>query len=93
VAGWHYLFYSRAAQRLELIEATAINARRSRLRRVNGIALLLLAGCFYAGIQMDPHRHPLIFLSLWCGVLVLLLLAITLAVIDLRLTSRIRRKS
>jgi hypothetical protein len=92
-AGWHYLFYSRAAQRLDVIESTPINTRRSRLRRINGLTLLLLAGSFYVGIKIDPHYHPLIFLLLWCGVLVLLLMAIVLAVFDLRLTSRIKRKS
>lgn len=92
-AGWHYLFNSKAAQRLDGVESTVINARRSRLRRINGIALLLLGGSFYAGIQIDPHLHPLIFLSLWCSVLVLLLMASALAIVDLRLTSRIKRKS
>jgi high-affinity Fe2+/Pb2+ permease len=93
VAGWHYLFYSRAAQGLDGVESSAANQRRSRLRRINATALLLLAAGFYAGFQVDPHRHALIFLGLWTGVLVLLVMVIVLAVVDLWLTSRIRRKS
>jgi hypothetical protein len=93
IAGWFYLFYSRAAQKLDGIESPAINQRRSRLRRLNGAAMLLLAAGFYAGCQLDPHPHPVIFLLLWTVVLILLILCVLLAVVDLRLTARLRRKS
>ncbi len=92
-AGWHYLFYSQSAQRLDGVEPSVTNARRSRLRRINGIALLLLAAGFYSGIQIDAPRHPLVFIGIWCAVLVLLVLTVSLAVVDLRLTSRIKRKT
>ena len=56
-AGWFYLFYSRAAHRLAGIEDQRLNARRVALRRVGGVAMLLLGGFFFAGFYAfeDPH--------------------------------------
>ena len=93
VAGWYYLFYSKAAGRLGGIESPAANNRRSRLRRINGVAMLLLAVGFYAGFKFDPDSHPAVFLCLWIVVMLLLLLVVVLAIADLRLTARLRRKS
>jgi amino acid transporter len=93
VAGWYYLFYSKAATRLDGIESPTINNRRSRLRRINGVAMLLLAVGFYAGFKFDPDLHPALFLGIWIVVMLLLLLVVTLAIVDLRLTARLRRKS
>ena len=93
IAGWFYLFNSKAAQRLDGIEAPAANNRRDRLRRLNGLAMLPLALGFYAGFKIDPHLHPIIFLSLWTIVVILLVFVVLLAIVDLRLTARLRRKS
>jgi hypothetical protein len=92
-AGWHYLFYSPAARRLGAIEHPAVNLKRSRLRRANGVALLMLAGLFYAGFYaVDDRQTPQTFVLVWLGVFVLLFIVVVLAVIDLRLTAKLRRK-
>ena len=93
VAGWYYLFYSKAAVRLEAIEGIAINQRRQRLRRINGLVMLLLAGSFYAGIfTVNPDQTPQAFVAVWLSVLLLLLVIVVLAVADLRLTTKLRGK-
>jgi hypothetical protein len=94
-AGWYYLFYSRAAQRLSLIEDQRLNDRRIALRRVGGVVMLLLGGMFFAGFAAfdDPYLTPGRFLGIWLTVLGLLVLIVVLALIDLRLTYRLRRLS
>ena len=49
VAGWFYLFFSKAAHGLAGIEEDRLNRRRVRLRRVGGAVMLLLAVGFYLG--------------------------------------------
>jgi hypothetical protein len=93
VAGWFYLFNSKAAKRLDGVEAPAANNRRDRLRRLNGLAMLPLSLGFYAGSKINPRPHPIVFLCLWTIVLILLIFVVILAIIDLRLTARLRRKS
>jgi hypothetical protein len=91
VAGWYYLLYSRAAQRLGGIEASAANARRIRLRRTNGAAMIFLAALIYIGTRaVDPHEHPRVFVAVWIGVMGSLLSVVVLALIDVRLTMRVR---
>lgn len=94
-AGWFYLFYSRAAHRLHGIEDQRINARRIALRRVGGVAMLLLGGFFFAGFYAfeDPHQTPTAFLAVWLTVFALLAALVVLALIDLRLTRQLRRLS
>ena len=88
VAGWYYMFYSHAAQKLERIEAARLNALRIRLRRTNGFIMLLLAGCFYAAChRTEPHQ----FLVLFMAVLVLLAVIVSLALVDVRLTWKLRK--
>ena len=91
-AGWYYLFYSRAAQRLEGIEEQALNDRRVRLRRAGGVVMLLLGAFFFAGSYAfsDPRQTPGAFLGVWVTVLVLLIVIVVLAMIDVRLTRRLR---
>jgi drug/metabolite transporter (DMT)-like permease len=93
IAGWYYLFYSRAASKLAGIEETANNLRRARLRRINGILMLLLASLLYAGFYVvDDHDSPQAYVVVWISISILLLLIVWLAVIDLRLTANLRRK-
>ena len=89
VAGWYYLFYSRAAQRLEAIEEAKINVRRVMLRRVGGGIMLLLAVCFCAGFQEGLSNA--VFLRVWLAVLVLLGAIVALALYDVRLTWKLHR--
>ena len=91
-AGWFYLFFSKSAQRLAGIEGDGRNRLRVRLRRLGGLAMLLLAAAFYATVTFGTRRPP----SPW-GVLIggasmilLLMAVLVLALADLRLTRRFR---
>ena len=93
VAGWFYLFYSRAAHGLAALEDQRLNRKRVRLRRAGGAAMLLLAVGFYVGFYAaDPGVHPKLFVAAWIAVLVLLAAIVVLALIDVRLTFRLRRR-
>lgn len=93
IAGWFYLFYSKAAVHLGDIEQERFNRRRIRLRRGGGAAMLLLAVLFYAGFNsVDPSRTPEAFVAVWLGVCGLLLAIIILALLDVRLTWRLRQR-
>lgn len=88
VAGWYYMFYSRAAQKLSWIEAPQANRRRVWLRRVNGMAMFLLAVCFFAGFQVAPTARA--FVLIWAAVLLLLCVVVLLGLSDVRLTWKLR---
>src|SRR5438552_1315587 len=90
-SGWYYLFYSPAAHRLSAVEEGNLNRFRIRLRRFNGVVMMLLAVAFYAAVYTIAPRSPSLA---WVFVSVLLLLAamLILALIDLQLTRRLRRK-
>ena len=91
-AGWYYLFYSRAAHRLESIEQEALNRRRIAYRRVGGVLMLLLGVCFFAGFNTVDWDPPTVsFMLIWLAVFVLLGCIVILAMIDLRLTIKLRR--
>ncbi len=89
-AGTYYLFFSRAAKNLAGIENQRLNARRQSLRRANGLMMVLLSIAIYAGFHLVDDRRPRAFLTLWIGVLALLFALIVLAMMDLRLTARLR---
>jgi hypothetical protein len=93
-AGWYYLFYSRAAGRLSNVEDQRLNERRVRLRRIGGIGMVLLGGFFFAGIYglEEPGWSPGTLMGIWLTVFVLLLVIVILAMIDLRLTYRLRAR-
>ena len=94
VAGWFYLFYSKAAGKLAVVESAAQNTVRVRLRRICGAALVLLGIGFYAGFNaVDDQRNPAIYLAVWMGSMLLLLLIIALVAADIHLTRMLRRKS
>ena len=93
VAGWFYLFYSRAAQGLAVLEEQNLNRRRIRLRRVGGLVMLLLAVGFYLGFYAaDPQTHPRVFVGVWLGVMGLLAAIVLLALVDVRLTVKLRMR-
>src|SRR5215207_2835761 len=95
-AGWFYVFYSRAAHRLAGVEDQRLNDRRVALRRVGGVVMLLLAAFFFAGfvaLDKDPaEQSPTTFLLIWVTVCVLLVVLIVLAMMDVRLTGRLRAR-
>lgn len=93
VAGWYYLFYSRAAHRLGALEQGGVNQLRVMLRRLNGGAMLLLAVLLYIATRgIDPLQRPRQFVFAWLGVLILLLFVVGLALADIRLTYKLRLK-
>jgi hypothetical protein len=92
IAGWYYLFYSRAAERLAQIEAQRANARRVRLRRVNGAAMICLAVLLYVGARgVDPDLRPRTFLAIWLAAFAVLLVIVVLGLADVRLTFTLRK--
>jgi hypothetical protein len=91
LAGWYYLFYSRAATRLAGLEAPRQNALRIGLRRISGVAMFLLGVALLAGTNyVDDQINPRAFLAVWISVLLLLATILLLALADMRLTLRLR---
>jgi Na+/H+ antiporter NhaD/arsenite permease-like protein len=92
-SGWFYMFYSRAAHRLAGVEEQKTNARRRRLRQVNGLVMMLLAIAFFAGFYtFDPDRAPTGFMLTWLAALALLAIVVALALVDVRMTVDLRRR-
>ena len=92
-AGWYYMFYSRAAAGLNGIEDEHLNRRRQRLRQIGGFVMILLAVGLYAGFHsVDPNASAQAFLLVWFAVFVLLFAVLMLAMLDLRLTWRLRHR-
>jgi Na+/H+ antiporter NhaD/arsenite permease-like protein len=90
-AGWFYMFYSNAASKLAGVESSHANLLRVRLRRAGGLAMILLAIAFYGGfVALDQGRGPAAA-GLMAAVLVLMCAIVVLGLVDLRLTSRLRR--
>jgi hypothetical protein len=90
-AGWYYLFYSRAAQKLSAIEVGPVNVWRVRLRRVGGLVIMLLGTSLYVGmfgVGWDPPTKA--FAAVWLFVFVLLAAAVVLAMVDVLLTRQLR---
>lgn len=93
IAGWFYMFYSRAAHRLATVEDDRINRRRILLRRVGGLSMVALGACFYAGYYATDREHPTrAFAMLWLIVLVLMMVILFLGLVDLRLTRKLREE-
>src|SRR3954468_11352609 len=89
-AGWYYIFYSPAARRLSGIEDSKLNTFRIRLRRFNGLVMMLLAVAFFAALHTveQPRSMAWVFMS----ILMLLAAMLILALIDLQLTRRLRAR-
>ena len=93
IAGWYYLFYSRAAEKLAGVESHRLNRLRVWLRRAGGVVLLLLAPAFFAGFNtVDAATDPDAFVGIWVAVLVLLGVNVLLAMVDVGLTWKLRRQ-
>ncbi len=91
IAGWYYLFHSAAVQKIARAEGDEPNHRRIRLRRAGGAIMLLLAIAFFALFQAIDAARPAEAIALLMAVLLLLATIIVLALVDLRLTLKLRR--
>jgi hypothetical protein len=90
--GWYYLFYSRAAGRLGAIEDQPTNRVRGLLRRINAILMLLMAvGIALAMYKFNRPGTESLFVLTWTAIMLVLLFVVALALIDVRLTWRLRR--
>ena len=93
VAGWFYLFYSRAGHHLAGVEDERLNRRRIVLRRVGGGIMLLLGAGLYLGFNaVDAETGPRAFVVVWAAVMTLVAALAVLALIDMRLTFRLRSR-
>jgi hypothetical protein len=91
--GWYYLFYSRAAERLEALEEQQTNRRRGILRRINAIVMLLMAlGIALGAFKFNPDSNRSEYFLTWALVMLLLPVSVSLALIDLRLTMKLREQ-
>jgi len=90
-AGWFYLFYSRAAEKLVGVEGARANARRVRLRRVGGTAMILLGAAFYVACAALIRRDLALFSGMMLAVLTLMAVTLILGLMDLRLTRKLRK--
>jgi hypothetical protein len=93
IAGWHYMFYSVAADSLAGVENSRLNRRRVLLRKAGGLAMFLLGVFFFAGfhaVEVDcPARG---FYLIWAIVLFLLLAIVVLGAIDLLMTRKLSQQ-
>jgi hypothetical protein len=90
--GWYYLFYSRAAERLIAIEDQRSNRLRGILRRINAIVMLLIAlGIAFGTYRFDRSGMEMQFVLTWSAVMLLLIVFVALAMVDLRLTIKLRQ--
>jgi hypothetical protein len=90
-AGWYYLFYSAAAQKLLEVEGPVRNLQRVRLRRMNGLLMLALALMLAVGVYgFDPDEAGIAFALTWLAVILLLGGIVILALLDIRLTRQLK---
>ncbi|HEY7090535.1 MAG TPA: hypothetical protein VH518_20725 [Tepidisphaeraceae bacterium] len=91
-AGWFYLFYSNAASKLAAVEDSGLNRLRIRLRRVGGLMMIPLAVTFYALCVTLEHDQFSLAAGYLLAVLALMGAVLILALVDLRLTLKLRRE-
>lgn len=90
-AGWFYFLHAGRASHLEGIEHPRDNALRIRLRRIGGVAMVVLAISFYGSYHLAQHEGNALLVLLCMAVMALLLPVILfLAWVDLRLTRKMR---
>jgi UDP-N-acetylmuramyl pentapeptide phosphotransferase/UDP-N-acetylglucosamine-1-phosphate transferase len=89
-AGWFYMFYSTAASRLASAEPSPANVLRVRMRRIGGLAMILLAIAFYVMFAALAREDPVLAGTCLLVVCLLMSAIIVLGLVDLRLTHRIR---
>lgn len=90
-AGWYYMLHGDKAENLSGFERPNDNRLRIRLRRWNGILLVVMALAFYVGFRIaDNGASPLAVVMCLGAVLILLPVVLFLAYVDIRLTRKMR---
>ena len=94
--GAYYLVNAGAIDWLGSLEGSQVNRLRVRLRRINGIVMLLTSIALYLGISRVSEHEPgepmgLVAPLAWLAVLPLLLAMVGLAWLDMRLTRKLKR--
>ena len=85
-------FGSGAVRRLSAVEAPHSNRLRARLRRVNGVVIILLAVTLAIGCYGFDDRRPGMWFAVdWLAVILLMGTMLALVAGDLRLTYDLRR--
>ncbi len=94
ITGWFYLFYSKAAAKLAVVEPSRRNSLRIILRRICGGAMFLLGIACFAGFNtVDDQRTPRAYVGVWLGVMFLLVVIILLVAADIHLTWKLGHKT
>jgi apolipoprotein N-acyltransferase len=94
IAGVYYFTNTAAVDALAGVEPAANNKLRRNLRRLNGLAMIVLGLCFfwiYFEVEVGKSSVRLVLATLLLAVSILLSLA--LVAIDLWLTHRLRRRN
>lgn len=94
--GAYYLVNASAVNWLGNLEGQGVNRIRVRLRRVNGVVLLLMSVALYLGVSRllqirQGEPAGLVAPLAWIATLPLLLAMLVLAMLDVRLTRSLKR--
>ncbi|MGC4033546.1 MAG: hypothetical protein QM754_17805 [Tepidisphaeraceae bacterium] len=90
-AGWYYMLHADKAEDLSGFERPNDNRLRIRLRRWNGVLLVVMALAFYVGFRIaDKDAGPLAIAICLGAVLILLPVVLFLAYVDIRLTRKMK---
>jgi hypothetical protein len=90
-AGWYYLMHAGSAAKLGSYERPADNLLRIRLRRWGGILLVMIAIAFYIGFRVaDADGNGVVVALSMLTVIVLLPIVLLLALVDMKLTRKMR---
>lgn len=90
--GWYYLFQVRLPIDPGDEQTRLFNLRRYGLRRLGGFLMLSLGILIFAGfLAVDQTQPTRAFFLIWLSVCVLVVAVLLLALIDMRLTWKMRQ--
>jgi hypothetical protein len=91
-SGWHYLFQARGPYATVEDPTYRYNIRRLHFRKLGGLLMLVLGSLIFAGFfAVDQSEPTSAFIAIWLSVMTLVLIVILLALVDLRLTLKMRQ--
>jgi peptidoglycan/LPS O-acetylase OafA/YrhL len=90
--GWYYLFQVRVPVDPGDEQGRLFNLRRYRLRRLGGLMMLALGVLIFAGFfAVDQTQPTRAFFLIWLSVCILVVAVLMLALVDIRLTWKMRQ--